>query len=198
MHPRIHFVVDSYWLDDEGVAIDPLLDADVTVGWFAGRPREPVAVLLSNRHHYRSSGELRDRFGCAVRCSAAGLHEFTHGERVEGFAFGEQLPGPALACEVGALCPDETALYLPRQEAIVFADAVVRGRTGVLGFVDDALMDDPERTKAGILASCRRLLEDPALPFRHLLLAHGGPVMDEGRALLEDLVGAGGRTAFEL
>ncbi len=197
VHPRIQFIVSSYWLDDDGVAVDPLLDDAASADWFAGRPVDPATVLLSNRHHYRSAGVLRRRFGCDVRCSVAGLHEFTRGEEVEGFEFGDVLPGPALACEVGAICPDETALYLPRQEALVFADAVVRGASGVLGFVPDSLMDDPPGTKAGILASCTRLLDDPQLAFRHLLLAHGGPVMDEGRAALEELVDAGGRTAFE-
>lgn len=197
VHPRIHFLVSSYWLDGAGVAIDPLLDGDVTVDWFAARPTEPAAVLLSNRHHYRSSGALQQRFGCAVYCSDAGLHEFTRGEQVEGFAFTATLPGPAVACEVGAICPDETALYLERHGALLFADAVVRGGSGVLGFVPDELMDDPPNTKAGILASCRRILDDPRIAFRHLLLAHGGPVMDDGRALLEELVDSGGRTAFE-
>ncbi|HXN37001.1 MAG TPA: IPT/TIG domain-containing protein [Solirubrobacteraceae bacterium] len=36
------------------------------------------------------------------------------------------------------------------------------------------------------------------LDFAHLLLAHGGPVIGDGRALLADLVDGGGRTAFEM
>jgi hypothetical protein len=39
---------------------------------------------------------------------------------------------------------------------------------------------------------------DSALEFEHLLLAHGGPVIGEGRKLLQELVEAGGRTAFEM
>lgn len=197
-HPRIPAIVSSYWLDESGVAIDPLLDGALSSDWFAARPLPPVAVLLSNRHHYRSSGELHDRFGCPVLCNAAGLHEFTHGERVEGFEPGETLPGPALAIAVGALCADETALYLPRQKALVMADAVVRDGSGVVGFVPDSLMDEPAATKRGILAACARLLDDPALDFRHLLLAHGGPLLDRGRETLRGLVDSGGRTAFEL
>ncbi len=57
-------------------------------------------------------------------------------------------------------------------------------------------MDDPPATKRGLLASCVRLLEE--IEFEHLLLAHGGPVIGEGRALLQDLVDVGGRTAFEM
>jgi glyoxylase-like metal-dependent hydrolase (beta-lactamase superfamily II) len=98
-----------------------------------------------------------------------------------------------------AICPDDTALYLPAHGAVVLADGVVRGgpagAEGPLGFVPDSLMDDPRETKLGLLASCARLLAD--LDFDTLLLAHGGPVED-GRALLEDLVASGGRTAFEM
>jgi glyoxylase-like metal-dependent hydrolase (beta-lactamase superfamily II) len=200
MHPRIHFEVSSYWLDEGGVLIDPLVPVEVGLEWFARRPRPPAAILLSNRHHYRESGRFVERFGCTVYCSRAGLHEFTRGEAVEGFEFGDRLPGGVVACEVGALCPDDTALYLPEQRAIVFADGLVRGgtgeRPGPLGFVPDELMDDPARTKRGLLAAFKRLLHE--LEFEHVLLAHGGPVVGDGRAQLEDLVAHGGRTAFEL
>jgi hypothetical protein len=57
-------------------------------------------------------------------------------------------------------------------------------------------MDDPEQTKQGLLASLRRALEE--LAFDHVLLAHGGPVIGDGRRQLEELVDSGGRTAFDL
>jgi hypothetical protein len=84
-------------------------------------------------------------------------------------------------------------------DALVIADGVVRGGAyghgGPLGFVPDSLMDDPPATKRGLLDACARLLEE--LEFDHLLLAHGGPVLHDGRALLQELVDCGGRTAFE-
>jgi hypothetical protein len=104
------------------------------------------------------------------------------------------------AHEVGGICPDETALHIPSLRALVCADGVVRGgppgAEGPLGFVPDSLMDDPPATKGALLAAFRRLLEE--LEFDHLLLAHGGPVLGDGRARLEELVEGGGRTAFEL
>ena len=36
------------------------------------------------------------------------------------------------------------------------------------------------------------------LLFQALLLAHGGPVIGDGRRLMQDLVDRGGRTAFEM
>jgi hypothetical protein len=59
-----------------------------------------------------------------------------------------------------------------------------------------SLMDDPPETRRGLLGALRRLL-DEVPDFRHVLMAHGGPVLDEGRAELESLVAEGGRTAFE-
>lgn len=197
IHPTLRIEVASYWLEGPGVVIDPLIPADLGLAWFAGRPTPPAAVVLSNRHHYRHSAEFAAAFGCGVYVNRAGLHEFSHGEPVEGFAPGAVLPGGVLACEVGVICPDDTALYLPEQRAMVFADALVRGVVDGdrrLGFVPDSLMDDPEHTKRGLLAAFARLLED--YPFEHLLLAHGGPVIGDGRRELEQLIHSGGRTAF--
>jgi glyoxylase-like metal-dependent hydrolase (beta-lactamase superfamily II) len=197
-HPRIGIEVASYWLDGHGVLFDPLVPADVGVEWFASRPARPAAILLSNRHHYRQSDRFVEAFGCTVRCNRAGLHEFVPEQEVEGFDVGDRLPGGAVAHEVGGLCPDDTALYLPEHRAVVLADGVVRGRagSGPLGFVPDGLMDDPPETKRLLLAAFARLLDE--LEFEHLLLAHGGPLIGDGREQLQNLVDEGGRTAFEL
>jgi hypothetical protein len=192
-HPNIGVEVDSYWLEDGGVLIDPLVPPDVGVEWFAERPQ---AVVLSNRHHYRHS----DRWGVPVHCIRAGLHEFEGTDRqVTAFDFGDQLPGGLIAHEVDAICPDDTALYLPGANALWFADGVVKGgphgAQDLLGFVPDSLMDDPSGTKHGLLSSFSALLAE--LDFDHVLLAHGGPLVGDGRDRLQELVDSGGRTAFE-
>jgi hypothetical protein len=199
VHPNIGIEVSSYWLEDGGVLIDPLIPAEEGLEWFADRPTAPVAIVLSNRHHYRHSGRLSERYSIPVYCVASGLHEFTHGERVTAFDPGDELPGGILAREIGAICPDETALYVADKDAIAFADGVVRGSSdddGPLGFVPDSLMDDPPETKRRLLAAYARVLDE--LKFEHLLLAHGGPVISDGRRRLQELVDAGGRTTFEL
>jgi Metallo-beta-lactamase superfamily len=195
VHPRIRIEVASYWLEDGGVLIDPLIPPDVGIEWFAERSTPPSAIVLSNRHHYRHSTELVERYGCPVLCVRAGLHEFTHGEHITAFDPGDTLPGGLSAFEIGAICPDEMALYLAPARAIWFADGVIRaGADGPLGFVPDSLMDEPEETKRRLLTSFERALSE--LDFDHILLAHGGPVIGDGRAQLEDLVRAGGRTAL--
>jgi hypothetical protein len=196
-HPRIHIEVSSYWLDESGVLIDPLVPPDVGLDWFSERSTAPSAILLSNRHHFRESDRFVEAFGCPVYCNRAGLHEFADGVAVEAFDIGDELPGAAVAHEVGVICPDDTALHLIDKGALVFADGVVRGsvtgQSGPLGFVPDAFMDEPERTKRELLSSFARLLEE--VDFEHLLLAHGGPVVGDGRTQLRDLVESGGRTA---
>ncbi len=88
----------------------------------------------------------------------------------------------------------------PRPARLVFADGVVRGgpqgQSGPLGFVPDTLMDDPRGTKRHLLDAFIRLMGE--LDFDHLLLAHGGPVIGDGRAQLQELIDCGGRAAFEL
>ena len=184
-HPRLRIVVHSYYLPDERVIIDPIAP-DEGLDFFADHG-PPTDVLLTNRHHYRSSALFVERFGAIVRCNRVGLHEFTHGEQIEPFDAGDSLPGGIVAHSVGAICPDETALHIPKREALALADGAIRWEAGgPLGFVPDQLMDDPERTKEGLLESYRRLAE---LDFRHLLLAHGDPFVGDGRDALRAFAG---------
>lgn len=184
-HERIQKDVSSWYLPEAHVAIDPKLP-DEGVAWFA--ERGGVAdVLLSCRHHYRDAGELVATFDSTVRGPRTGLHEFTHGEPVEGYDPGEELPGGVVAREVGAISPDETALHLPAHRAILIADGVVQWEPGgPLTFVPDFLMgDDPEGVKAGLTAAFEGLLE---LDFDHLLLAHGEPLVGDGKTQLRSFV----------
>lgn len=203
VHPAIHAEVSSYWLPDGGVLIDPIVPGSAGLDWFEGAAADggsPQAIVLSNRHHYRGSAGFRERFGCAVHVPRAGLHEFG-GDRqpVEPYDPGDRLPGGLEVHEIGALCPDDMALHLPGAQTVFFADAVVlggpHGEENRLGFVPDSFMDDPGETKRRMLAALAQLLEKA--PFRHLMLAHGGPAVDR-RAELEELVAIGGRTAFQI
>ena len=178
-HPRIKILVHSYYLPAEGVLIDPIAP-DEGLEWFAEHG-PPTDVLLTNRHHYRSSASFVDRFGVTVRCVREGLHDLV-GRGVEPFEFGDEVCHGVVAHEVGAICPDETAFHVPARRALALADGAVRWEPGgPLTFVPDHLMDDPERTKAGLRASYRRLAE---LDFEHLLLAHGAPFVGAGREAL--------------
>ena len=105
---------------------------------------------------------------------------------MEPFDVGDELPGGIVVHEVGAICPDESALHIRGRRALALADGAVRGDSGgPLSFVPDRFMDDPEGTKEGLRASYRRLAE---LDFDHLLLAHGAPFVGDGRAALRAFV----------
>ena len=183
LHPRIEIAVSSYYLEEEGILIDPLVPEE-GLDWFA---KSPGRVLLTNRHHYRESGKFVERFGCTVHCVQRGLHEFTKGEKVEPFNFGDELAGGIAALEIGALCPDETALHIPRAGGIfAFADGVIRDGDGPLNFVPNEYMgEDPEGVKAGLKESYGKLLERD---FDHLLLAHGDPWIGGGKKALSEFV----------
>ena len=185
LHPRIKTEVSSYYLAAEGVLIDPL-EPEEGLDWFRAKPKD---ILLTNRHHYRDSGKFAERFGCTVWCVETGLHEFKRGEKVRPFRFGDRLPGEITAFEIGAICPDETALQIPVAEGVVaIADGVVRQDDGTLQFVPDEYMGgNLADVKVGLKKSYRRLLEHD---FDHLLLAHGNPWIGGGKQSLREFVEA--------
>ena len=158
-HLRIHTGVHSYYLAGERVALDPMVPAQ-GIDWFdaVGAPEH---VVLTNRHHDRQAWQLRERFGCEIHCIRNGVHELEGRGPVSAFDFGDTLPGGIIVHEVDAICPDETALYIPAHSALACADGVVRWPSAGEGlrFVPDALMDAAEQTKAGLCTAYRRLLD---------------------------------------
>jgi hypothetical protein len=185
-HEGIEEDVHSYLVavTDPAVLVDPRIP-DEGLEWFTGG-KTPAHIYLTNRHHYRHSGQFAKAFGARVWCHHAGLHEFTRGEQVGPFEHGQQLPGGVEALEVGVLCPEETALYVPEHGGILaIGDAIVR-RGGALGFVPDELMgEDPEGVKRGLRAVFFHHLERD---FDHLLFAHGAPWVGAAKAGLRQFL----------
>ena len=181
-HPHIASHVSSYYLLEERVLLDPLLPSGGT-RWFQRREAIPEHVLLTNRHHDRHAWKLRDAFGCEIHCIDSGIFELQGRGPVTPFQFGDELPGGVTVHEVDAISPDETALHIPAHRALACADGVVRTAGVDLEFVPDHLMDAPELTKKALLRAYRSLLE---LDFDHLLLAHGKPIVGDGKRALEE------------
>jgi hypothetical protein len=174
-HPKIGSDVSSYWLPGVGVLIDPLdVPEDVA---------DVHTIILTNRHHRRSSLEARERFGASVHVPQAGMQDW-EGEPVEPYEPGDALAdGSVSVHEVGAICPDESALHIPSVSALAVADGVIR-YGGELGFVPDSLMDDPEDTKQGLKDAYARLADE--LEFENLLVAHGEPIAGGAREKLRE------------
>jgi hypothetical protein len=186
IHPRIRLPVDSYYIEPAGVVLDPMVPRE-GLKWFEQRAT-PSQIVLTNRHHLRHSELYAEAFGCSIRCSDAGLHEFERGLKVEGFAFGEELAPGITAHELGAICPDDTAIHIRTADAgaLAFADGLTRPRGGGLTFVPGFLMgNDPSAVRAGLRESLRRLLD---LDFDNLLFAHGEPLIGGGRVALREFV----------
>ena len=189
IHPKIRLPVDSYYIEPARVVLDPTVPRE-GLDWFGSRAT-PSQVVLTNRHHLRHSQRFAEAFGCPIRCSAAGVHEFERGPKVEGFAFGEELAPGVTAHQLGAICPDDTALHIRTAGggALAFADGLTHPRGGGLSFVPGFLMgDDPATVRAELRASLRGLLD---LDFDHLLFAHGEPLIGGGRVALRGFVARG-------
>jgi glyoxylase-like metal-dependent hydrolase (beta-lactamase superfamily II) len=170
-HESIGVDVSSYYLASERVLLDPMIPSE-GIEWFEEH-EPPEHILLTNRHHDRHAWQLHEQFGSAVHCVRNGLHEIEGRGPVEPFDFGDHLPGGAVAYEVGAICPDETALHFPEHHALACADGVMH-YGGELSFVPEQYMDDPEETKRGLRQAYAGLLD---LDFDVLLLAHGSPIV---------------------
>jgi hypothetical protein len=189
IHPKIRLPVDSYYIEFARVVVDPMVPRE-GLEWFEGRGK-PSQVVLTNRHHLRHGERYAKAFGCPIRCSETGLHEFERGPQVEGFAFGEELASGITAHQLGAICPDDTALHIQTSDggALAFADGLTRPRGSGLTFVPGFLMgDDPSAVRVGLRESLRGLLE---LDFDHLLFAHGEPLIGGGKAAMREFVSGG-------
>jgi hypothetical protein len=181
-HAGIGMDVSSYFVESSGTLLDPMLPAD-GIEWFRDR-RPPELIVLTIRHHYRHCDAFVHEFGIEVWCHERGLHEFEGGPEVNGFAFGDMLAPGVTALEMDAISRDDTAIRIDAGGgALAFGDGLVCWPEGRLGFVPDGLLgDDPERVKRGLRGSLARLLDED---FEHLLLAHGDPVVGDGRRRLE-------------
>ena len=184
VHPNIGMEVSSYFLAGSGTLVDPMTP-DEGIEWFDGEGRRPQRVVLTNRHHLRDAERFAAAYAIPILCHEAGLHEFSGGPAVKGFAWGEQLADGVVALEVGAICDEESALRIDSGDGFLSVADAVMNYAG-LGFVpDEHLGDDPEATKTAIRAAYERLLDEP---FDSILLAHGDPVLGGGKEALRRFV----------
>jgi hypothetical protein len=178
IHPSTGSEVSSYWVGPSKAVIDALLPQN-GIDAFAEEP--PDRVLLSNRHHLRHAELFAQELGCTIHCSKPGLHEFSGGPDVEGFEFGDEIAPGIEAIEIGAICPDESALLIREAAALAIADGI-RHYDGEMDFFSDSLLgDDPDGVKAGLRESYRGILDRD---FDSLLFAHGDPIAGGGKSAL--------------
>jgi glyoxylase-like metal-dependent hydrolase (beta-lactamase superfamily II) len=185
LHPKLGFPVSSYFVQDSGTLLDPMVPAD-GLGWFHEHDHRPESIVLSNRHHDRQAKEFCDAFALApVHVPEPGLHEFADKDlEVSSYAAGEEVVSGIVVHEVGAIAPDDMALEIRSVGALAMADALVHFEDGVR-FVRDDYMDDPENTKVALAQSLENLLD---IDFDILLFAHGEPIVGGGKRALRDFL----------
>jgi hypothetical protein len=182
-HPRIHQPVSSYYLEDAGAVLDPMLPEG---GVEAFGDRAVQQVILSNRLHTRDTAAVHRERGATVRVPRAGLAHFDAADfAVEPYEPGDEI-APGVRChDLGAICPDDMVLHVHAGlGALHFADGLIT-HEGALAFVPDVLMDEPEAVKARTLDRLEELLE---LDFDALTFAHGEPIAEGGRDTLAAFV----------
>ncbi len=116
----------------------------------------PVAILLTSNWHERSAGELKERYG-ADDAPPAGVEPVLVLPEIE-----------------------ETLWWLPEHRTLVAGDVIVGGPDGVSVCPGSWL--EGEAWPASIRPALRPLLE---LPIERVLVSHGNPVLENGRAALE-------------
>lgn len=186
------------------VLIDPLAppdDSPEAAGFWEALDQDvrrqalPVAILLGNHYHERSAGRILERYRERPGASIW-AHESMRGKVrcpiTDTFTGdGSVLPGGIRAHRVAGMEDDEVAFHVPAHGALTFSDALIgagagRVRVAPLSWAPDT----PEAARAyesEFRASLRRLLD---LPIEMLLVSHGPPILEGGRAALEEALGA--------
>lgn len=179
--------VHSAYVVEARTLIDPMVPPEGLGAFGRADLPAPERIVLSNRHHRRHSARFAERFNCIVAVNERGLYEIQDQPlRVRGFRPGDELAPGVTAQPVGVLCPDESAIHVAHGPgALAVADGVVRAHDdGGLGFVPDHLLgDDPAAIQQGLAKAYLKLAEE--LEFTTLLLAHGAPVVGDGREALK-------------
>ncbi len=185
-HPNLGEDVSSYYLTGSRALLNPIMPPD-GLDWFLTGP-PPAAILLTNHHHRRDARTFSERFGIPVHLCEPGAELFEDPQvRLEPFAFGATVADGITAHHVADAWPDETALHIPDARALAVADAVMR-IDGEVTLVPEQFMDEPEVEGPQLRAGLARLVDE--LDFDHLLLAHGEPVLRDGRDRLRALLDA--------
>ena len=149
---------------DAVVLIDPLLpsaDRAQFLAWLdtriAGRP---VSVLTTVRWHRRDRRELAERYSANTSRARNALPAGVEPKWLRGAG--------------------EVMFWLPAVATLVLGDSLI-GVDGALRLCPPSWLQDTRVDRAGLAALMRPLLE---LPIERVLVSHGEPILDDGRAAL--------------
>jgi hypothetical protein len=157
------------------VLIDPLVDDWDVVDALVTDKGGCAGVVRSCHWHQRNVSDAASRYATAVWAKQQPDGEVFH-------AFDRAVSDRDELFDVLRVFDverhDEVALWLPRQAALVFADAMIRNRSGDLRVCPES-WTQPE----GGPARLRQLLSAlTVLPIEHVLVSHGPLVLGDGGA----------------
>jgi len=172
----------------ETLLIDPLLppETDGVLDLIAEQLGERLEILITIPYHVRSSEQIRDRFraeaeittwghpACRKRLGdPAGFHAFEPGDA---------LPAGVTAHRIGKPRRFETPLHLPSHRALVFGDAVAEVGGALRVWSENSVDEEVKRFyRERFNPTLEPLLE---LDFDRVLVTHGQPILEDGRAAL--------------
>lgn len=148
--------------------------------------RRAEHVLVTVFWHGRSTGDVKANRVWASSRSAGPLRNRGI-EVTDAFRAGDDLPSGIEAFQTARV--SEVVFWVPAQRAVVVGD-VLLGAGAKPRATQDPLRLCPERwlgkaTHSDLRASLRPLLE---LPVERVLVGHGAPVLEDGRAALEQVL----------
>jgi glyoxylase-like metal-dependent hydrolase (beta-lactamase superfamily II) len=179
--------------DDAIALIDPLVPEEADEGerfWRAldrdvERAATQVHVLVTVFWHARSAAEIVERYGArlhAPRRARAAIERRTHAV-TDVFRPGDALPGGIVALPSGR--STEVLFWLPAHRALVTGDVILGADAGGLRFCPPSWLPNG----VGHAQLRGALLPVLDLPVERILVSHGEPVLENGHAALEVLLG---------
>jgi len=178
----------------ETLLVDPLLppDPDGVLDLIAELLGDRLEILITIPYHVRSSEQIRDRFRAEAEITIWGhpacRKRLGDPGGFSAFEPGDPLPAGATAHRIGKPRRFETPLHLPSHRALVFGDAVAE--------VDGALRVWSENSVDGEVSRFYHERFNPTLEplleldFDRVLVTHGQPILQGGRADLESALRA--------
>ncbi len=164
--------------------VDPLLPSDDALDVLVREVGKPVVVLVTVFWHTRNADVLARRHRARVLTPAAGKAAVRRrAATAEPFRPGDVLPGGVRAITTARA--NEVVYWFAEHRAVVAGDVLLGAPGGVRMCPQSWL---PESVSHDRLAASLRPLLD--LPVTRVLVAHGEPVLRNGRAALERALAA--------
>jgi glyoxylase-like metal-dependent hydrolase (beta-lactamase superfamily II) len=169
---------------DGVVLIDPLIPPEESNRFLSTLDREvegkPVHVLVTVFWHTRSAAAMVERYGARVWAPKAGKAAVARraGDVTDPFSPDDRLPGGLEAYRTARAA--EVVYCIPEHSALVPGDVLLGDGKGGARMCPESWLP-ASKTHRDLAASLRPLLD---LPIERILVSHGEPVLENGRAAL--------------